>query len=399
MLEVPFFVPLGEDADLVLTPMLMSRQGVLARGDLTWRLPEWQGVIEVQASGVYQLDPGAFATAKVPARDWRGAIQTSGRFTPAENWQAGWSYTAFTDNAYLKDYALTDADNAVNGVYATHLSRDTWFDARIQRFNRIGDYTATDEQRQGMNLPKVRFDHVTELAPGWGRVHVTGEVLGVHREADQTRTVNTRSYVYGYEGDKAHAMIEGAWENQVVLPGGVTATPYLGARLDGTWYDRTTGALPAPYTTAADAVLFSATPIAALDMRWPLMARAGDSTHLVEPVAQLVYRGSDTTAVGITNDDAHSFVFDTSICSPTAASRASTGRRPGCAPMSAATLWAISATGAGSTSSPASPSTSPASMRSGSPTRCRWAPARGWAAARSSSPARAAALPTACRAA
>ncbi len=312
VLEVPFFVPLGTDADLILTPTLMSRQGALARGDLTWRLPEWQGVIEVQASGLYQLDPGAFATANVPARDWRGAIQTSGRFTPVESWTTGWSYSAFTDNAYLKDYKLTDADSAVNQVYATHLSRDTWFDARIQRFNRIGDYTASDEQKQGMNLPKVRFDHVADLPPGWGRVHVTGELLGVHREADQTRTVNGTSYVYGYEGDKAHAMIEGAWENQVVLPGGVTATPYLGARLDGAWYDRTAGALPPPYATPADAVLLSATPIAALDVRWPLMARAGDSTHLVEPIAQLVYRGSNTTAVGITNDDAHSFVFDTS---------------------------------------------------------------------------------------
>ncbi|MDT9071217.1 LPS assembly protein LptD, partial [Escherichia coli] len=34
--------------------------------------------------------------------------------------------------------------------------------------------------------------------------------------------------------------------------------------------------------------------------------------HLVEPIAQIVYRGSDVTRVGITNDDSQSFVFDTS---------------------------------------------------------------------------------------
>jgi len=32
--------------------------------------------------------------------------------------------------------------------------------------------------------------------------------------------------------------------------------------------------------------------------------------HLVEPIGQLVYRGSDTSLVGITNDDAQSFVFE-----------------------------------------------------------------------------------------
>ena len=40
------------------------------------------------------------------------------------------------------------------------------------------------------------------------------------------------------------------------------------------------------------------------------MASNGGDTHLFEPIAQLVYRGSSTTDVGITNDDAQSFVFD-----------------------------------------------------------------------------------------
>jgi LPS-assembly protein len=43
-----------------------------------------------------------------------------------------------------------------------------------------------------------------------------------------------------------------------------------------------------------------------------MMAFNGGDSHLFEPIAQLVYRGSDTSLVGITNDDAHSFIFDTS---------------------------------------------------------------------------------------
>jgi LPS-assembly protein len=49
-----------------------------------------------------------------------------------------------------------------------------------------------------------------------------------------------------------------------------------------------------------------------MDLRWPLMATNGGDTHLVEPILQLVYRGSSTTNVGITNDDAQSFLFDPS---------------------------------------------------------------------------------------
>jgi LPS-assembly protein len=305
-LTVPFFVPMGEDIDILLSPSLMSRQGFLAAGELTWRLPEFNGVIDVKASGIYQLDPSAYAG--LPGdRDWRGAIQTSGRFVPMEDWTVGWSYAAFTDNAYLVDYGLTEADNSVNQVYANYLTGPTWIDARIQRFNRLGNYPSSADDQQGMNIPKIEFEHVQDLDPGLGRLHLTGELLGVHRLTDQTGTYNAVPYAFGYEGTKLHGMVEGAWENQYILPGGIAATPYLGARLDISSYD---GYL-AP-ATPPDSFLFAATPIAALDVRYPLMAFNGADSHLFEPIAQLVYRGSGTSLVGTTNDDAHSFVFDTS---------------------------------------------------------------------------------------
>ena len=313
-LTVPYFVPVSEDIDVTLSPTLMSRQGLLATGDLTWRLPEFGGVVEVKASGLYQLDKSAFA-GKEGDRSWRGAIQTSGKFVPKEDWTVGWSYAVFSDNAFLPDYELDEAESSANQVYANYMTQPTWFDARIQRFNRLGNYDATDDAKQGMNIPKIEVEHVYDLPPGLGRVHLTGELLGVHRALDQTGGAygaGNVPYVPGYEGTKLHGMLEGAWENQVILPGGLAATPYLGLRLDGASYDRTAGPLPAPYPTQPDAILLSATPIAALDLRYPLMATSGADTHLIEPIAQIVYRGSNDTKVGITNDDARSFVFDTS---------------------------------------------------------------------------------------
>lgn len=306
-LTVPYFIPFGDDVDIILSPTLMSRQGVLGHAQFNWRLPQVNGEIEVKASGLYQLDPAAFATPTVPAAAWRGAIQTSGHFQPTKEWSAGWSYSAFTDNAYLKDYELTDSDSAINQVYATYLTRQTFLDARIQRFNRLGDYDATDDAKQGTNLPKVEFEHVQDLAPGWGRLHLNGELLGVSRGLDQTATYAGVPYDFGYEGTKVHGMLEGAWEGQYIVPGGVAVTPYLGARLDISNYDGSLAPAVPP-----DQFLFNATPIAALDVRYPLMALNGGDSHLLEPIAQIVYRGSSTTNVGITNDDAHSFVFDTS---------------------------------------------------------------------------------------
>jgi LPS-assembly protein len=98
--------------------------------------------------------------------------------------------------------------------------------------------------------------------------------------------------------------LQAGWQTQWVGGGGFVATPYVGGRGDFAYYDGKSAALPVASS------LWSATPIAAMDIRYPLMANSDGTVHIVEPIVQAVYRGSDTTRVGITNDDAQSFVFD-----------------------------------------------------------------------------------------
>ncbi|MEQ1769138.1 MAG: LPS assembly protein LptD [Devosia sp.] len=308
-LTIPYFVPAGEDTDLLFSPKLLSRQGVLFDAEVTHRFGD-VGEINVSASGLYQLDPSAFA-GTVGARDWRGAVQSWGKFSISDNWTAGYSYSAFTDSAYLSDYGYVDEGSSVTDqIWSTYLDPDAYVDARVERFRSIDDFATeaaadANNNQQGMALPWVRVNAVRDLAPGSGRFNFSAEVLGVVRLADQTDAFGP-GYVFGFEGNKAHVTAEGAWENQYLLPGGVTVTPYLGARLDAAGYDGASSDPSAPPATW----LVTATPIASMDFRWPLMAQNGGDTYLIEPVAQLVYRGSSTTDVGITNDNAQSFVFD-----------------------------------------------------------------------------------------
>ncbi|UJW85732.1 LPS-assembly protein LptD [Devosia sp. SL43] len=286
--------------DIILTPTLMSRQGLLMGAEWVQRFD--RGSFQIKASGLYQFDPSAFA-GTVGDLAWRGAVQTSGSFTPIDDWKVGWSYTAFTDAAYLVDYSLTTAKSSVNEVYATHLTDDTFIDARVQQFNLLGDVTAASQGQQGQAVPTVRFEHMKDIGPGLGRIEISGRLLGVRREFDATTTANGVPYVFGYSGYKQHASFQAGWQNQYIA-GGFVATPYLGGRAEVAYYDGTSAIGPGETT------LWSATPIAAMDVRFPMAASDGSTVHLVEPIGQLVYRGSDTSLVGITNDDAQSFVFD-----------------------------------------------------------------------------------------
>lgn len=300
-LVVPYTAYSSRWTDIILTPTFMTRQGFLLGAEWVQRFDA--GSFQVKASGLYQLDQSAFTFTEAQ-RDWRGAVQTSGEFTPIEDWKVGWSYVAFTDAAYLPDYRLTTAKSSVNQVYATHLTADTYIDARVQQFNQLGNVTAASQGQQGANLPVVRFEHVEDLGPGNGRIEISAKLLGVRRELDATSTVNGVPYVWGYAGSKQHLSLQAGWQTQWIGGGGFVATPYLGGRGDVAYYDGTSALLPGATT------LWSATPIAAMDVRFPLAASDGSTTHLIEPIAQLAFRGSDTTTVGITNDDAQSFVFD-----------------------------------------------------------------------------------------
>ncbi|MBD8067187.1 LPS-assembly protein LptD [Devosia sp. PTR5] len=300
--EVPFSVYSSKFTDIILSPALVSGQGFLMGAEWVQRFDK--GAFQVKASGLYQFNPDAFDFADA-RREWRGAIQTSGQFVPVEDWTVGFAYAAFTDSAYFEDYFINPGRAAINEVYATHLTADTYIDARVQQYNLLGDNTDQSRDQQGIALPNLRAEHTFRFGPDLGQLDVEGKLLGFTRKADRRAVVNGVPYDYAYAGNRLHGMAQARWQNQYIV-GGVVATPFAGVRVDGSYYDGNSLLPSAPPEQA----LVGATPIAAIDVRYPLVASSPGVTHLVEPIGQIVYRGSDQSAPGITNEDAQSVVLD-----------------------------------------------------------------------------------------
>lgn len=300
--EFPVAVYSSRHTSVILSPTLMSRQGFLMGAEWIQRFD--QGSFSIKASGLYQLDKSAFTFADAQ-RDWRGAVQAAGEFRPVKDWTVGAAYSVFTDSAYFQDYLLDPRRSAVNEVYATHLTADTYVDARIQQFNLLGNNTQQTRDQQGIALPNLQVSRTFTLPEGAGQVEVEGRLLAISRAADSTTSVNGIPYDYGYAGNRIHGMAQASWQNQWIA-GGAVITPFAGVRLDGASYDGGSALASAPVAQT----LLSATPIAALDVRYPLVAYGGGVTHLIEPIGQIVYRGASTTAPGITNEDSQSLVFD-----------------------------------------------------------------------------------------
>jgi LPS-assembly protein len=304
-LSFPFFRHSIAGGTVLFTPTLFSRQGVMLGAE--WRQRVGDLDYNVRGSAIYQLDPGAYNG--LANRDLRGYIQTSGTFTPTDEWTLGWSYTTFTDPGYLPDYRIATG-TVRNQLYATYLTSDTFADTRFQQFVPVGsapsNWTATGHQnavnQQALTHPNTRIEHVEDLGADAGRVELSARLLGLTRNRDH----QSGGFVHGYAGQSAHVMLQAGWTHQYIVPGGLAVSPYLGVRADAASYD---GASALPGAPAAQTML-SATPIAALDIRYPLMMRTQGATTVVEPIAQLVYR--DGPAVpGITNDDSQNVTLDT----------------------------------------------------------------------------------------
>lgn len=304
----PFFRYNISGGSLLLTPTVFSKQGLMLGAD--WRQRVGDLDYGVRGSAIYQLDPSVYKGSA--NREWRGYLQTNGKFRPTSDWTLGWSYTTFTDAGYLPDYRIA-TDTVYNEVYATHVNDDTFADVRLQQFLPVGsapsNWTEQSFQdaldRQAITHPNARFEHVEDLGPEAGRIELSARLLGLTRKLDH-HTAAFGGYTHGYMGQSAHLMVQGAWTNQYIVPGGLEISPYLGVRTDAASYDGTS-ALPG---SPAAQTLLSATPIAAVDVRYPLMVRTSGSTTIIEPIAQLVYRdGPDRP--GITNDDSQNVFLDT----------------------------------------------------------------------------------------
>jgi len=305
--ELPFTAYSSRWTDIILSPALVSGQGFLMGAEWVQRFD--RGSFRIKASGIHQFNPNAFSFPDA-RRDWRGAIQSAGEFVPVKDWKLGFAYAAFTDSAYFDDYFLDRGRAAINEVYATHLSADTYIDARVQQYNLLGNNTNQSRAQQGIALPNLRMERTFRLGPEAGQVDAEARVLGVSRESDYWSGPGGVGYDYGYAGNRLHAMAQASWQNQYIA-GGAVLTPFAGVRLDGAYYERgTTGTFDGRMTPPADGALFGVTPIAALDVRYPLVARSPGVTHLVEPIAQLVYRDAASLQPGISNEDSQSIVFD-----------------------------------------------------------------------------------------
>jgi len=312
----PYFIALAPSYDVTLTPTYYSKQGFL--GEVEWRQRLAYGQYTLRMAGISQNDPKAFLTSTgggtYAQRTFRGGIRSTGEFDINQYWTFGWDGTISTDRTVTRDYGVLNEDTAIttSEAHLTGLRDRNYFDVRAEHFQVLTDKTTPtfSQGRQADITPIVDYNRIFDNPVLGGQLSLTSNVTVLSRNQADPFKVNGMTYYRGLAGDYIRATKELDWEKRMVAPGGQLVTTF--ASLRGDFFSlNPNGVVPPQLTSQTNPTRFM--PAAGVEWSWPIMASVPGSTHVIEPMAQLIVRPNEPLAGKLENDDAQSLVFDDSI--------------------------------------------------------------------------------------
>ncbi len=275
-LRTPYFIVLGADRDVTLTPFVASR-GTRAL-ELRYR--------QAFATGRLELG-GLVARDQIRPGETRGFAEARGRFTLGPHRQLSFNLIAPSDRGVLDDYDRGEP-RLTSDITLKQVARDTRSRVQLLQFRslRLRDSNATLPNQVGQAVWEQRRD-----VPGLGGV--AGLRLEAHVHRRRAAFFGAPEPVPGF-GDGPRPRNTGRlsldldWRRDAVLPAGVLGALGLHLGLDHIRLSDTGGAFERRVTRA--------TPNVTAELRWPLVRRHDDGvSHVIEPVAQVIW-GRDRQA-------------------------------------------------------------------------------------------------------
>jgi LPS-assembly protein len=344
-IEPKYFWALAPNYDLTLSSLLTTKQGAMVEGE--WRHRLLNGSYSIRAAGIFQLDPGYFASRDGPdsptAQTFRGVIQSAGQFAITDKWVWGWTGILMTDSQFLQDYQLNQiagssdpfqtglASAGVSQLYLTGAGDRSYFDVRAMYY--LG-FSELDNQGQIPIIhPVLDYSNVLGHQVLGGELSYKLNLTSLTRQQAEfdSVSVNTGGGCSSPTADTAIASncllraipgtytrfsAQADWRRTLVTDNGQMITPFFQMRGDvaSLQVDNQPGV--SNYIATGDSELARAMPAVGVEYRYPFVDVQSWGTQTAEPIAQVIIRPNETDIGKFPNEDAQSLVFsDTNLFS------------------------------------------------------------------------------------
>jgi len=339
-IEVPYYWALAPDYDATFSPMITTKQGPLLQGEYRQRL--LTGAYSIRASGIYQLDRGYFANATpgvtAPGdRNFRGSVESEGKFAINDKWVWGWDGVLLTDKTYLSDYNprlsayhFTDtlgaaANSGISQLYLAGKGDRSYFDVRSIYY--YGFSTADVQTQIPVIHPVLDYDYTfnhpivggelgyninfTSLTRNQAEFDaVTQTALNAGTCANPMLVNPSSCLLRGIPGTYSRVSADMHWRRTFTDSLGQQFTPFASVRADAAsmQIDNNTGV--SNYIATGDSNLVRGMPTVGVEYRYPFINVQSWGTQTVEPIAQIIARPTEQQVNRWPNEDAQSLIFD-----------------------------------------------------------------------------------------
>ena len=277
--KVPYFIELGESADLTVTPFITTETNTL---ELGYRRAYAGGEIDWNT---YISDD------TLSNREVRWGVLSEGRFDLPREFELNFDIEAASDRSYLSDYNYSGKDRLDSALSLSRTRTDSDTFIELVALRSLRDAEANNE------FPSVIFDATHRLRLGnYGGL--TTDFHSHYRESQSTDDEDGDGIADGLDLTRATALVD--WKRSTVLPSGFVLEAQALAGGDLYFLSDDPG---------FDDSITRARGGAAIGLSWPLMHRVeGGAMNILEPKVQLSYSGASTSDVP--NEDSTGVEFD-----------------------------------------------------------------------------------------
>jgi LPS-assembly protein len=286
--KIPYYFSLGPTRDLTIDPIITTRAGAVLQTEYRQRWNE-SGMWFQSTVGV---DPGA--EGKPGRSEWNSSLMGSGRFTLSRTWRSGFDVQLTSNDTYLQRYELSYLDRFTTNAFIeqvagrNRLAVDGYFFQSV----RVADVPG----QIPLALPLVEYTHIPEDEILYGRLRFDASALALARDLGT---------------DMVRGSVSANWRAPFTTANGQVVTFEALARGDAYYVsdDGTFGTQAGMHDTQT---IGRALGYGMAEWRWPFarQIRDGDTTLILEPIAQLIVASAGGNPAGIPNEDSRSFEFD-----------------------------------------------------------------------------------------
>ena len=311
MAEIPYYIALDKSYDFLFNPSLLSKQGVLYKGE--WRQRLENGQYAVRFGAIDQKLNNLPSDASPDLKGWRGTVETKGVFSLSSWWRAGWDVTLESDKSFRRFYGFDSAlqSDRVNTAYLTGQSERNYFNASLLQIDSLQPDGSTITKTRV--LPVIDYNYIGSQQVLGGELSFNGHLRNLSRLPGLSRLSGAtpeppRQTLAG--ADTTHLVTDVNWRRKIIDGIGQSWTPFANVRGDIFQYKDTRD--PTTGLTADGDTLYRGVASAGLTYAYPFVTHTANASHIVEPVAQVVTRQmtGNINQKLLPNEDAKSVVFD-----------------------------------------------------------------------------------------